>query len=200
MRDASATACGRPAAERRIRQAAEGPVIEYRQAQLRDAEAVALLHARSWRENYRGAFTDAFLDGDLPGERLRVWHERLGDPPGNQFVQLAVDGDHLGGFVCAYGGHDPEWGSFIDNIHVARAAKRSGIGSSLLRQAGVWLSLHYPGLAIYLWVLEVNSSARRFYERLGAYDAGVSTMETHGGAIVRSCRYTWSNPGLLSAP
>ena len=52
-------------------------MIEYRQAQLRDAEAVALLHARSWRENYRGAFTDAFLDGDLPGERLRVWRERL---------------------------------------------------------------------------------------------------------------------------
>ena len=93
-------------------------MIAYRQAQLRDAEAVSLLHARSWRENYRGAFTDAFLDGDLPGERLRVWHERLGAPPSNQFVQLAVDGENLGGFVCAYGGHDPRWGSFIDNIHV----------------------------------------------------------------------------------
>lgn len=174
-------------------------MIEYRQAQLRDAEAVALLHARSWRENYRGAFTDAFLDGDLPGERLRVWHERLRDPPGNQFVQLAVDGENLGGFVCAYGGHEPQWGSLIDNIHVARASKRSGIGSSLMRQAGAWLSLHYPGLGIYLWVLEVNSSARSFYEHLGAHDAGVSTMETHGGAIVRSCRYTWPNAALLSA-
>jgi ribosomal protein S18 acetylase RimI-like enzyme len=111
-------------------------VIEYRQAQRRDAEAVALLHTRSWRENYRGAFTDAFLDGDLLGERLRVWHERLGDPPGNQLVQLAVDGENLRGFVCAYGGHDPEWGSFIDNIQVARASKRSGIGSSLMKQAG----------------------------------------------------------------
>lgn len=172
-------------------------MIEYRQAELRDAEAIASLHARSWRESYRGAFTDAFLDGDLPGERLRVWRERLGDPAGNQFVLLAADGENLGGFVCAYGGHDPQWGSFIDNIHVARASKRSGIGSSLMRQAGAWLRLHYPGLGIYLWVLEANSSARRFYEHLGARDAGVSTMETHGGAIVRSCRYTWPDAEML---
>ena len=172
--------------------------IEYRQAQLRDAEAVAWLHARSWRENYRGSFTDAFLDADLPGERLRAWRQRLGDPPANQFVQLALRSGNLEGFVCAYGGHDPEWGSFIDNIHVARTSKRSGIGSSLLRQTGAWLGFHYPGLAIYLWVLEVNSSARRFYEHLGAHDAGVSTMETHGGAIVRSCRYTWADPALLA--
>ena len=31
-------------------------------------------------------------------------------PPGNQFVLLAVDGENLGGFVCAYGGHDPRVG------------------------------------------------------------------------------------------
>lgn len=173
-------------------------MIEYRQAQPGDAEAVALLHARSWRENYRGAFTDAFLDGDLPGERIRVWQERLRDPPHNQFVQLAVDGASLQGFVCVYGDHEPQWGSFIDNLHVAAASKRCGIGSSLMTQAGAWLSSHYPALGIYLWVLEANSSARRFYERLGAHNAGVSTMETHGEAMVRSCRYTWAKPESLS--
>jgi hypothetical protein len=52
-------------------------------------------------------------------------------------------------------------------------------------------------LGVYLLVLEINSPARRFYERLGAENAGVSTMETHGGAVVRSCRYTWSRPRLL---
>jgi ribosomal protein S18 acetylase RimI-like enzyme len=173
-------------------------MIEYRQAEPGDAEAVARLHARSWRENYRGSFTDAFLDGDLPGERLRVWRARLGDPPRSQLVLLAVDGASLGGFVCAYGAHDPRWGSFIDNIHVARASKRRGIGSALMRQAGAWLALHHPGLGVHLFVLEANASARRFYERLGARDAGVSTMETHGGAIVRSCRYVWPDARLLS--
>jgi ribosomal protein S18 acetylase RimI-like enzyme len=173
-------------------------VIEYRRAQPLDVEAVALLHARSWRENYRGSLSDSFLDGDLPGERLGVWHERLNDPPPNQFVQLAVRAATIGGFVCVYGAHDAQWGSFVDNLHVAAESKRSGIGSSLMRQAGAWLSDHYPSLGVYLWVLEANSSARRFYEQLGAHNAGLTTMETHGGVMVRSCRYIWPKAGSLS--
>jgi ribosomal protein S18 acetylase RimI-like enzyme len=174
-------------------------MIEYRSAKPSDAEAIAYLHARSWRENYRGSFSDAFLDGDLPAERLRVWCERLEHPPGNQLVQVAVDGTNVLGFVCAYGAHDPQWGSFVDNLHVAHAFKRNGIGSSLMRRVGAWLVPLYPQLGVYLLVLEANASARRFYERLGAQNAGVSTMETHGGAAVRSCRYTWLRPKLLSA-
>lgn len=173
-------------------------MIEYRQAQLRDAEAVASLHARSWRQNFRGEFTDAFLDGDLPGERLRVWRERLLHPPENQFVQVALDGANLVGFVCAYGAQDPRWGSFIDNLHVVDAAKRSGIGRSLMRQAGAWLVSLYADVGVYLLVLESNSAARRFYERLGATNAGGFTTETHGGALVRSCRYIWARAELLS--
>ena len=174
-------------------------MIEYRPAKPSDADAIALLHTRSWRENYRGAFHDAFLDGDLPEERLRVWRKTLDHPPENQFVQIAADGADLVGFVCAYGAHDPQWGSFVDNLHVGNAAKGTGIGSSLMRQAGAWLASLYPDLGVYLWVLETNSSARRFYEGLGAQNAGVSVMETHGGAVVRSCRYTWPRAGTPGA-
>jgi ribosomal protein S18 acetylase RimI-like enzyme len=174
-------------------------VVEYRPARLSDAEAVALLHTRSWRENYRGSLTDAFLDGELPEERIRVWSERLANPPENQFVQLAVDGTNLVGFVCAYAAHSPQWGSFIDNLHVANASKRSGIGSSLMRQAGAWLANQHPEMGVYLWVLEANSPARGFYEGLGAHNGGVSVMETHGRAMVRSCRYTWPRARQLSA-
>lgn len=174
-------------------------LVIYRRAQPGDAEAVAMLHARSWRENYRGALSDAFLDGDLPGERLGVWVERLRDPLPSQFVQLAVDGTSLRGFVCAYGAHDSQWGSFVDNLHVVAGSKRSGIGSSLMRQAGAWLSGHYPGLGVHLWVLEANSTARHFYEQLGARNAGVFTTETHGGAMVRSCRYAWPDAESLSS-
>jgi ribosomal protein S18 acetylase RimI-like enzyme len=174
-------------------------LIEYRRAQLSDADAVALLHARSWRENYRGAYSDAFLDGELPAERLRVWHERLSHPEESQFVQLAVDGTDLLGFVCAYGAHDPEWGSRIDNLHVAAAAKRGGIGAALLRRTAAWLDTRHPDLGVYLFVLEMNSPARRFYERLGARNAGVQTIEGHGGAMVRSCRYVWPRAAVLAA-
>lgn len=174
-------------------------MIGYRAAGPADAEAIALLHTRSWRESYRGSFSDAFLDGDLPAERLRVWRQRLDEPPANQLVQVAVEDGELLGFVCAYGDHEPRWGSLIDNLHVAKAAKRTGIGAALMRGAGAWLARSNPGREVYLWVLEVNTPARRFYERLGARNAGVSVMETHGGAVVRSCRYTWPSPERLAA-
>ena len=174
-------------------------MIEYRRARPSDAEPVAELHARSWRENYRGAFRDEFLDGDLIGERLRVWQDRLDRPAANQLVKLAWAGPELAGFVCAYGAQDPRWGSFIDNLHVATSFKRCGIGRTLMQQAGAWLASTWPEQGVHLLVLEVNLSARRFYERLAGHNAEVSTMETHGGAVVRSCRYVWVRPSLLSA-
>ncbi len=174
-------------------------MIEYRLATARDAKAIASLHAQSWREHYRGSFRDAFLDGDLPAERLQVWRQRLGDPPADQFVQLAFAGIELAGFVCAYGAHDRRWGSFIDNLHVARVFARNGIGSALMKRAGAWLVCRYPDQGVHLLVLEANTSARRFYERMGAHNAEVSTMETHGGARVRSCRYVWPRPELLAS-
>ena len=173
-------------------------MIEYRSARPSDADAIALLHTRSWRESYRGSFSDAFLDDELPDERIRVWRARLGEPAPNQLVRLAYDGASLVGFVCTYAAHDPEWGSLIDNLHVAREAKRGGVGTSLMRQAGAWLETRDPHSGVYLFVLEVNAPARHFYERLGGRNAGVSTMETHGGAIVRSCRYVWRNAAALS--
>lgn len=176
-------------------------MIEYRTATAADMEAVALLHTRSWRENYRGSLRDEFLDGALPEERLRVWRERLERPAGSQFVLLALQGAELVGFVCAYGAHDPKWGSLVDNLHVAGEARRTGVGTALMRRAGAWLDRAHPDRGVYLWVLEVNATARRFYERLGARNAETVTMETHGASMVRSCRYVWPRPErLASAP
>jgi len=169
----------------------------YRGAQPSDAVAIAELHAQSWRESYRGSFRDEFLDGDLPAERLGVWRGRLDGAPDDQLVDVATAGGELVGFVCAYGDHDPRWGSLIDNLHVARAAKRHGVGAALMRRAGRWLAARYPERPVHLLVLEVNTPARRFYEALGGESAEVATLETHGGAVVRSCRYVWPRPSVL---
>lgn len=174
-------------------------MIELRPADALDAERIAALHTRSWLENYRGNLPDAFLDEGLLEERLGVWRARLDSPSADQFVLVAVDGASLLGFVCAYGAYDPEWGSLIDNLHVAHASKRGGVGSSLMTQAGGWLASGYTDLGVYLWVWEPNSSARRFYETLGARNAGVSLIDTHGGGTSYCCRYVWPRPELLSA-
>ncbi len=128
-----------------------------------------------------------------------MWRERLGHSRDDHFVQMAFAERELAGFVCAYGAHDCRRGSSIDNLHVARAFARKGIGEALMKRTGAWLVSRYPDRGVYLLVLEANTSARRFYERLGTRSAEVSTMETHGGALVRSCWYVWPRPQLPSS-
>ena len=173
-------------------------MIEYRVATSEDADRVAELHADSWRRAYRGMFRDEYLDGDLVAERRRVWQERLDRSPDNQFTWLAMNGAQLAGFVCAYGAADPEWGSLIDNLHVAHTHRRTGIATKLMRDAGEWLAEHYSDAGVYLKVLEGNAPARSFYATLGARNAEVSLNEVHPGGWARSCRYTWPSPAALT--
>ena len=63
--------------------------VTYRAATEHDAEGIAHLHADSWRRNYRGAFSDAYLDGDLVAERLSVWTDRLRPPRTGTFTIVA---------------------------------------------------------------------------------------------------------------
>ncbi len=142
-------------------------------------------------------YRDEFLDGDVLTNRLDLWRSRLSHDRQDQFVYVAEADSHLLGFICAYGNADPAWGSLIDNLHVAYESGRSGIGTLLMQHAGAWLGSHYGQSGVYLWVLEANQSARRFYERLGAAHAGTVESETPGGGSSRSCRCVWPSPEAL---
>ena len=132
-----------------------------------DAEQVAGLHADSWRRNYRGAFADSFLDGDLLADRLAVWSKRLVAPVGTETILAEQDGQ-LAGFVHVEFDLDPSWGSLVDNLHVVHGRRRSGIGTKLLGQAARAVADRAVGDAMYLWVLEQNSAAQQFYLASGA--------------------------------
>ena len=140
---------------------------------------------------------DAFLDGDVLSNRIEVWRDRLLAMRDDRFVAVAEDGSRLVGFICVFGDEDPRRGSLIDNLHVAHEHKRRGIGASLMRHAGRWLTAHDPGSGVYLWVMEANREARRFYERLGAADAGIVERQNPGGGSAPNCRYVWPGPGAL---
>ena len=163
-----------------------------------DAEAIALLHADSWKRTYRGMFRDEFLDGDVVTERRDVWKGRCDRERLDQLVLVAEADGRLIGFICAYGDEDPEWGSLIDNLHVAAGHQGRGIGRRLLAEAGTWLAASYPGRGIHLWALEANGPARRFYERLGATQVGVVAHPSPGGGSAPNCRYVWPSADALT--
>lgn len=158
-----------------------------------DARAVAALHAESWRVHYREAYRDEYLDGDVVEDRLRVWNQRLSAPAPNQFVVLAFEGHDLIGFACAYGGHDETWGSLLDNIHVRPGHQGRGVGKGLMAEVAVWCRANYADCGLYLWVLEQNRRAQRFYQSLGASDQGGEISEPPGGGLIHGRRYAWKN-------
>lgn len=171
--------------------------MNYRTATPSDVNQLALLHAESWRRNYRGLFTDDFLDNEADSNRKIVWAERLNSNSPEQFVCVADQGGKIVGFVCAYGREDNTWGSLIDNLHVAAGYQRLGIGTQLMMTTFAWLHTHYPDDSVYLWVMKKNMQARKFYEKLGASNAGVVDKPNPvGGGSAFNCRYIW--PRIVS--
>lgn len=156
-----------------------------------DVQSIWQLHAASWRIVYRGMLSDDFLDNHVDQDREKVWRERFASPKSNQVVLVAKDEDTLLGFVCAYGDEHPQWGTYIDNLHVRPEKKRLGIGRQLMLHIARWSQAQCPASGIYLKVLETNVAARKFYESLGATNLQATLWTPPGGGSVVSLNYVW---------
>lgn len=174
-------------------------MIAIRAATAADADAIARLHAESWRSAYRGMLSDAYLNGDVMAERTAFWRRELGPPAANLHVVVAEEDGSLAGFVSIYGGHDERWGTRIEAVHVSPARKGRGIGARMMAEAGGWCARAHPGLGVYLHVLEPNAAARRFYERIGGHVAERGVWKALDGGEVPELRIVWTDGAALAA-
>ncbi len=176
-------------------------VPRLRPARQRDAPAIASLHAASWRRHYRGAYSDAYLDGEVVSDRLQVWRERLRCRDDRYRTYLSVDDGEVVGFIHLVLDEDPRWGALVDNLHVASPRKRAGIGTSLLVEGAAAVRAQ-PSGGMYLWVLEQNRGAQRFYEARGGRRVARSWVRPPGGDPTRlvgqpaKLRYRWTVAGV----
>ena len=70
-------------------------MVQIRFARLEDAQAIAELHAESWRYAYRGALSDEYLSVDIIADRLKLWQHRLSEPLDNQHVLVVYTTQQL---------------------------------------------------------------------------------------------------------
>jgi ribosomal protein S18 acetylase RimI-like enzyme len=172
--------------------------IQYLHATERDAEAIAALHAESWRRHYRGAYSDSYLDGDVLTNRQVVWRSRLAQPTTGHFTVVARRGDEVLGFAHIVVDEDPPWGSLLENLHVTSDLKRTGIGTLLLSQAAQNLLRLRPEGSLHLWVLAQNTAAQAFYEARGGRRVETQRRGPFpGGGRAMGHRYHWSDPTRL---
>jgi ribosomal protein S18 acetylase RimI-like enzyme len=171
--------------------------MRYREATVHDIEAIARLHADSWRRNYRGAYLDDFLDGDVLSDRMNVWSELLEQPEPDQVTIVADRDGVVEGFVHATVQGDPRWGAFLHNLHVAHEMRGQGIGRRLMSETARTLISRRPGVGLYLWVLEQNEPAQAFYDARGGACVERAVRPMRGGGHAPTLRYAWPDPSVL---
>jgi ribosomal protein S18 acetylase RimI-like enzyme len=178
--------------------------VRFRIATANDARAVAALHADSWRKHYRGAYSDAFLDGDVLDDRNALWARRLSSVDGPTETQVAEDGGKLVGFVHTVLDADPTCGALLDNLHVLSERHRQGIGAALMARSAAFVMAARPGSGLYLWVLEQNVRAQRFYDARGGARTDSKPVPNPGGVpgrlngTPRCLRYVWPDPKVIA--
>ncbi|GAB3953003.1 GNAT family N-acetyltransferase [Spirosoma harenae] len=168
-------------------------MITYRSATSADAEPIAQLHSLSWQQNYRGIWSDDFLNGPVSENRRTVWQQRLQQPTPDQYVVVAESDNKLCGFVCAYSDEHPVWGTLLDNLHVHKNQQGQGIGGELVRSAARWSFDQFPKMGLYLWVLVDNTRAQKVYDALGGVNHELVSMPNPDGSFSDCYRYVWTD-------
>lgn len=171
--------------------------MEFRLATNNDISHIAKLHALSWQINYRGSFRDEYLDYEVHADRLDLWTERLNNPSDKQHVLLAEDQGKLMGFVCTFLDYHKGWGAYLDNLHVQPNQYGKGLGAKLLQKSAQYVEGNRPKSQLYLWVLEKNHGAIRFYERMGGINKGSAIFKNPGGGTSNAYRIVWEDPSQL---
>ncbi len=177
----------------------DGAALRLRTARAGDAATIARLHAGSWQRIYRGLLSDRYLDDECPLERLALWSARLAAPDERQHLDVAVLDHATVGFCCAYARHDPQWGHYLNNLHVTPSVQGRGIGTALLARAARACLTRGGDAPVYLWVAAANTAAQHFYRSLGGRPEGVTVWQPPGGGDVALRRLVWPSVRQLAA-
>ncbi len=180
--------------------------IILRPAGPQDADAIAALHAASWRSAYRGILPDAFLDGPVVAERAARWRAHFAAPQHGRAVLAAEGADGLHGFIALtlapQGGTIDGFDAEIVNLHVDPARKSRGLGRRLIA-AGAEALIAAGKHNVFLWVYTANRPAVRFYEAIGGEVGGRpqdTGTEAIAGIEVPHRRYIWRDLSPLTNP
>jgi ribosomal protein S18 acetylase RimI-like enzyme len=162
-----------------------------------DAEALADVHVRSWRESYRGILPDAYLARMSTAAHARRWRWTL-TYPGPRDVTLAAGGrDGLVGYASggpSRSGREKE--AEIHTLYVLRQGQGEGLGRQLVEGAARAFAAGGAD-SLMISVLRDNNRARGFYEHLGGV-AEPPRQEPGPAGLVFEVAYLWPDIRALT--
>ncbi len=154
-----------------------------------DCEAIARLHAESWRESYRGMMPDAYLDGPVFEDRLAHWRDILDQARADATLLIAEMQGAFTGFFYSCPDADADWEK-LDNLHVVGARRSGGIGARLFRDGAARL-VSAGRKQVVLYVFQGNSRACCFYKRHGGVPGAIVHQHIAGLGPFALIPYRW---------
>ena len=161
--------------------------MQLRRATTADVPALGRVRSRAWRHAYAGVLPAEVLARMGPAREQARWRERL---PRSGVWVAELDGQVIGyaseaparrGFPAGFAGE-------IVELYLLPEVIGRGVGRALFDRACRSLA-GQDFLWLVVDVLEVNASARRFYERRGLRADGTGWWDRWRGARLRVLRY-----------
>lgn len=159
-----------------------------------DASLLARLHATSWQMTYKGIMSADFLESRVFAEREAHWQHKMAewDPAHGEIRIAELNGEPIG-FMTVVDDREPQYGIYLDHLHVMPGHKGAGAGKRLIACAEQWARAR-NARQMYLLAWEANLPARGFYEHLGWY-----CVEKFEDELVETraiaCRYIYKLEG-----
>jgi ribosomal protein S18 acetylase RimI-like enzyme len=146
-----------------------------RAAALEEADVLAELHVRCWRETYAGIMPASYLANLKAADRVDMWRDLLAMP--DRFIRVA------GAQPCGFVMSGPRRASMPDyadgeiySIYLLQSAQGQGLGKVLFNAAlQDWRGR--GGQSLQLSVAAQNANARGFYERMGGVIVGEGSFQ-----------------------
>lgn len=150
-------------------------------------EEISNIYEQSWRHAYKGIIPQDFLDS-IPKGR---WCRAFDNPKGHTLIMLDDNGKMIGSSsYCASRFEKFEGMGEIISIYFLPEYCGKGYGKPLLMRAVE--ELKAMGFKdIFLWVLEENHNARRFYEKCGFSYSGEQYTDNIGGKDLVELQYVY---------
>ncbi|MEO7124466.1 MAG: GNAT family N-acetyltransferase [Lacisediminihabitans sp.] len=159
--------------------------LSVREAHASDAESIAQVQVRAWRETYSGVLADQYFSAAALLRRTQFWSRYLSLEPKPGRVVIAESGGEAVGFANSGAAHGPdaEHGFppvrplHLFSIYLLATAQRSGLGQSMLDAV-------LGDAPAQLWVLRGNDRAIAFYARNGFVADGVQYVDDSDPTLV----------------
>jgi ribosomal protein S18 acetylase RimI-like enzyme len=168
--------------------------LSVREMTLADCGRVAEIRVGGWQSAYRGIIPQSYLDAmsvAQDAERRRFHFQENLRSDGKVVNLVAVTDGEVIGWVCHGPCRDlevPNGDAELYAIYVHPDRFGSGAGRALIEESvRRCTAAGHPRL--YLWVLEENARARRFYERSGFRPDGAREPFEVAGVEVPEVRY-----------